>query len=73
MDITVEKPAAVEGQKKETETELANDDFKRESSFIEQAKKAAEVGMARLVKLGVPTTRPEDYFAEMVSWRSKFE
>lgn len=73
MDVTVAKEApstttttAGEDGKVANEAELANDDFKRESSFMKQAKKAAEIGLARLNKLGVPTTRPEDYFAEMV-------
>lgn len=67
MDVTVEKASAnAEEEKAKNEAELVNDDFKRESSFMKQAKKAAEIGLARLVKLGVPTTRPEDYFAEMV-------
>ena len=69
MDITVEKTANTsEEDKAKTEAELANDDFKRESSFMKQAKKAAEIGLARLVKLGVPTNRPEDYFAQMVNY-----
>ena len=48
------------------EADLVNDDFKRESRFMQQAKQAAQIGLAKLEKLGVPTTRPEDYFAEMV-------
>lgn len=68
MDVTVAKEAPTSGEdgKVANEAELANDDFKRESSFMKQAKKATEIGLARLNKLGVPTTRPEDYFAEMV-------
>ena len=70
MDITVDKTAVVtsEEDKNKTEAELANDDFKRESSFMKQAKKAAETGLARLAKLGVPINRPEDYFAQMASY-----
>lgn len=49
------------------EADLVNDDFKRESRFMQQAKEAAQLGLAKLEKLGVPTTRPEDYFAEMVA------
>lgn len=67
MDVTVEKESATNDEEKaKHEAEMVNDDFKRESSFMKQAKKAAEIGLARLVKLGVPTARPEDYFAEMV-------
>jgi len=70
MDITVPKSNTNDdAEKSQVDAELANDDFKRESSFMKQAKMAAEIGLARLVKLGVPTTRPEDYFAEMVSSR----
>lgn len=40
-------------------------DFKREMMFHRQAQAAATEGYARLAAMNVPTTRPEDYFAEM--------
>lgn len=43
-----------------------NDDFKREMWFYQQAQSAAQVGRRKLEELGIPTTRPQDYFAEMV-------
>jgi len=43
-----------------------NDDFKREMHFYHQAQMAAREALNRLASLGIPTERPEDYFAEMV-------
>lgn len=42
------------------------DDLKRELAFYAQALEAARAGRASLIKEGVPFTRPNDYFAEMV-------
>ena len=42
------------------------DDLKRELAFYNQALGAVKVARARLDKMGVPHTRPDDYFAEMV-------
>ena len=41
-------------------------DFRRETMFHRQAQGAVIDGIARLKKLGIPTIRPDDYFAEMV-------
>ncbi|XP_011304102.1 probable rRNA-processing protein EBP2 homolog [Fopius arisanus] len=41
-------------------------DFKRETMFHRQAQSAVMDGITRIKKLGVPTIRPDDYFAEMV-------
>ena len=41
-------------------------DFRRETMFHRQAQAAVIEGIARLKKLGLPTIRPDDYFAEMV-------
>lgn len=41
-------------------------DFRRETMFHRQAQAAVIDGIARLKKLGLPTIRPDDYFAEMV-------
>ncbi|XP_039281303.1 probable rRNA-processing protein EBP2 homolog isoform X1 [Nilaparvata lugens] len=41
------------------------DEFKRESLFHRQAQAAVIEGIGRLKSLGVPTRRPDDFFAEM--------
>lgn len=41
-------------------------DFKRETMFHRQAQAAVIDAITRIKKLGIPTIRPEDYFAEMV-------
>ncbi|XP_023230233.1 probable rRNA-processing protein EBP2 [Centruroides sculpturatus] len=43
----------------------AQNDFKRELTFYRQAQGAVLECIPRLKKLGVPTKRPDDYFAEM--------
>jgi rRNA-processing protein EBP2 len=43
-----------------------NDDLKRELAFYAQCLEAANEGRRLLLKEGVPFTRPNDYFAEMV-------
>lgn len=40
-------------------------DFKREMSFLRQAQAAILYSIPELKKLGLPTKRPDDYFAEM--------
>lgn len=40
-------------------------DFKREMTFYRQAQAAVLSGIPRLHQLGVPTKRPDDYFAQM--------
>ena len=35
-------------------------------SSYQQAQSAAVIGLRKLEELGVPTRRPDDYFAEMV-------
>ncbi|RKP07646.1 eukaryotic rRNA processing [Thamnocephalis sphaerospora] len=61
-----------------TSTEAVNpddvhDDLKRELAFYTQALEAAEIGLQQLRKAGVPTTRPSDYFAEMVKTDAHME
>ena len=46
--------------------EDAEDDLKRELAFYNQALAAVKIAQARVVELGVPHVRPDDYFAEMV-------
>lgn len=40
-------------------------DFKREILFYRQAQTAVNDGIVKLKQLGIPTKRPDDYFAEM--------
>ncbi|XP_024082371.1 probable rRNA-processing protein EBP2 homolog, partial [Cimex lectularius] len=44
---------------------IAHDDFQRESLFYRLAQHAVLSVLPRLKKLGIPTQRPDDYFAEM--------
>ncbi|GAB7364008.1 hypothetical protein MBLNU230_g4567t1 [Neophaeotheca triangularis] len=44
----------------------AEDDLSRESAFLEQALNAAKEARSKLSSEGVPFSRPNDYFAEMV-------
>lgn len=45
---------------------LALNEFKRETTFHRQAQLAAMEGIARIKSQGIPTIRPDDYFAEMM-------
>lgn len=49
----------------ETPGDKIVDDLQRETLFYRQAQSAIIEGLARLKTLGVPTKRPEDYFAQM--------
>lgn len=51
-------------QYKPSEDPVLND-FRRENMFHRQAQGAVMDGIDRLKKLGIPTSRPDDYFAEM--------
>ncbi|XP_057342016.1 probable rRNA-processing protein EBP2 homolog [Microplitis mediator] len=51
-------------QLKPTEDPVIND-FKRETMFHRQAQAAVMFAIPRLKKMGIPTVRPEDYYAEM--------
>ncbi|KAJ3326058.1 rRNA-processing protein and EBNA1-binding protein ebp2, partial [Gonapodya sp. JEL0774] len=59
LSITNPTPLALEPS-------AASDDLRRELSFYEQALQTATTALAKLRDLGIPTTRPVDYFAEMV-------
>jgi rRNA-processing protein EBP2 len=48
------------------ETDLAANDFARELSFYRQAQATVLEGIPRLHSLGLPTRRPEDFFAQMI-------
>jgi len=49
----------------ETPGDKIVDDLQRETLFYKQAQEAALVGLSRLKALGIPTKRPDDYFAQM--------
>lgn len=48
------------------ELEDVHDDLKRELAFYQQALEAANIGREKVKAAGIPFTRPDDYFAEMV-------
>ncbi|KAK7793933.1 hypothetical protein R5R35_007699 [Gryllus longicercus] len=48
-------------------------DFERETMFLRQAQAAALDGLSRLKELGIPTKRPDDYFAEMAKTDSHMQ
>lgn len=47
------------------EADSVNNDFKRELKFYRQAQATVLEVIPRLKSMGVPTKRPEDYFAQM--------
>ncbi|XP_031830388.1 putative rRNA-processing protein EBP2 homolog [Nomia melanderi] len=65
----VRRSKQLKGNKKLPQYDPADDpvlnDFRRETMFHRQAQGAVMDGIMRLKKLGIPTTRPDDYFAEM--------
>ncbi|XP_015909727.1 probable rRNA-processing protein EBP2 isoform X2 [Parasteatoda tepidariorum] len=65
LDISINNVSNDEDKSKETSGSSADDDFQREMSFYNQALAAVSKAFKRLKKLGVPTKRPDDYFAEM--------
>lgn len=66
LNESQEKANHKNAKKSATQEEiLANNDFKREIAFYRQAQTAVMEAIPRLHKLGIPTQRPEDYFAQM--------
>ncbi|CAL7942032.1 unnamed protein product [Xylocopa violacea] len=65
----VRRAKQLKGNKKLPQYDPSEDpvlnDFRRETMFHRQAQSAVMDSIARLKKLGVPTIRPDDYFAEM--------
>eukprot|EP00745_Piridium_sociabile_P022375 TRINITY_DN34947_c1_g1_i5.p2 TRINITY_DN34947_c1_g1~~TRINITY_DN34947_c1_g1_i5.p2 ORF type:complete len:223 (+),score=79.68 TRINITY_DN34947_c1_g1_i5:50-718(+) len=57
LDVTVEPV--------ETLQDDVDDDFKLEMSFYDQAQAARLYAVPKLQALGIPTSRPPDFFAEM--------
>ena len=49
----------------EPEVDSIHNDFKRELIFYRQAQATVLEVLPRLRSMGVPTKRPEDYFAQM--------
>ncbi|XP_068675751.1 probable rRNA-processing protein EBP2 [Montipora foliosa] len=73
MDITVESQQIEEGGTLKTTAaptpnseKSIHDDFQREMRFYKQAQVAMRKGLNKLKQLGIPSKRPEDYFAEML-------
>ncbi|XP_038068773.1 probable rRNA-processing protein EBP2 [Patiria miniata] len=62
---SADKEEEEEQLKKMTSADDVHNDFKREMKFYRQGQAAALEAIPRLQKLGLPTKRPEDYFAEM--------
>lgn len=58
--------AAAKGAGGNEDTALAANDFQRELSFYRQAQATVLEALPRLHSLGIPTRRPEDYFAQMI-------
>ncbi|XP_043280357.1 probable rRNA-processing protein EBP2 homolog [Venturia canescens] len=69
QDQEVRRAKQLKGNKKLPQFKPSEDpvlnDFKRETMFHRQAQGAVMDGIARIKKLGIPTIRPDDYFAEM--------
>lgn len=65
----VRRANQLKGNRKLPQYDSAEDpvlnDFRREMMFHRQAQGAVIDGITRLKKLGLPTIRPDDYFAEM--------
>lgn len=57
----------------QTSESSIQDDFRREMMFYCQAQVAAKEALAKLRELGLPTQRPEDYFAEMAKTDSHMQ
>ena len=63
--ILVDKEKVDPQYRVETPGDRIVDDLQRETLFYRQAQASALEGLARLKALGIPTKRPEDYFAQM--------
>ncbi|XP_020284905.1 probable rRNA-processing protein EBP2 homolog isoform X2 [Pseudomyrmex gracilis] len=65
----IKRSKQLQGNKKLPQYEPSEDpvlnDFRRETMFHRQAQSAVMDGISRLKELGVPTIRPDDYFAQM--------
>ncbi|XP_076307343.1 putative rRNA-processing protein EBP2 isoform X2 [Tachypleus tridentatus] len=61
VDLKTKNTKVLEGKQED----IVHSDFEREISFYRQGQAAVLSGIPFLRKLGIPTKRPEDYFAEM--------
>jgi len=68
LDVTVDTTTLKVHNSEETITKETDgkDDFRREMLFYCQAQESVKEALNKLQTLGIPTQRPEDYFAEMV-------
>ncbi|RNA24115.1 putative rRNA-processing EBP2 [Brachionus plicatilis] len=66
LDLTVAKSECHVVLPENEPSGLVDNDFKRESFFLKQAELCVREALPKLEKLGIKTTRPDDYFAEMV-------
>lgn len=73
MDITVPREQEDKNESLKTAAmstlsseKSIHDDFQREMRFYKQAQAAVNEALPKLNKHGIPTKRPDDYFAEMV-------
>lgn len=57
----------------EAQGAAADDDLKRELVFYKQALSAAQLGRQKVLAAGMPFSRPDDFFAEMVKSDSHME
>ena len=57
LTVTSSKPIEVADSK---------DDMARELAFYQQALEAVKIGREKVLAAGVPFSRPDDYFAEMI-------
>lgn len=57
----------------EAQGAAADDDLKRELIFYKQALSAAQLGRQKVLAAGLPFSRPDDFFAEMVKSDSHME
>ncbi|CAH1775661.1 unnamed protein product [Owenia fusiformis] len=64
LDLTVKDGKSTQALE-EAEGQV-HDDFKREMIFYTQAQQAILKGLNNLHQLGIPTKRPDDYFAQMI-------
>ncbi|KAF8787198.1 putative rRNA-processing protein EBP2 like protein [Argiope bruennichi] len=66
LDITVKSSTESEDSDKKAAIDTeAEHDFKREMLFYNQALEGVTKAFKKLKKMGIPTKRPDDYFAEM--------
>lgn len=57
LTVTSSEPVVIEDIK---------DDMTRELAFYQQALEAAHIARDKIIDAGVPFSRPDDYFAEMI-------